>query len=70
MGIGTAMFRNKFLMDNIKGLYDFKANENNPYPALVPEMTWCRHEAPDMPPNMSIKSHNTAKRVAWSGRSA
>ena len=35
MGIGTAMFRNKFLMDNIKGLYDFTANEHNPYPCLL-----------------------------------
>ena len=70
MGIGTAMFRNKFLMDNIKGLYDFTANEHNPYPALVPEMTWYRHEAPDMPTNISIKSNNTAKILSWNGSSA
>lgn len=70
MGIGTAMFRNKFLMDNIKGLYDFTANEHNPYPALVPEMTWYRHEAPAMPTNISIKSDNTTKTLSWNGNSA
>lgn len=70
MGIGTAMFRNKFLMDNIKGLYDFTANEHNPYPALVPEMTWYRHEAPTMPTNISIKSDNTTKTLSWNSNSA
>lgn len=70
MGIGTAMFRNKFLMDNIKGLYDFTANEHNPYPALVPEMTWYRHEAPAMPTNISIKSDNTTKTLSWNSNSA
>ena len=69
MGIGTAMFRNKFLMDNIKGLYDFTANEHNPYPALIPEMTWYRHEAPAMPTNISIKSDNTAKMLSWNSSS-
>lgn len=70
MGIGTAMFRNKFLMDNIKGLYDFTANEHNPYPALVPEMTWYRHEAPTMPTNISIKSDNTTKTLSWNSSPA
>ncbi len=67
MGIGTAMFRNKFLMDNIKGLYDFTADEHNTYPALVPEMTWYRHEAPAMPANLQIASDNRAATLSWSG---
>ena len=65
MGIGTAMFRNKFLMDNIKGLYDFTANEQNLYPALVPEMTWYAHEAPAMPTNLSIQRDNNAATLSW-----
>ena len=65
MGIGTAMFRNKFLMDNIKGLYDFTANEQNLYPALVPEMTWYAHEAPAMPTNLSIQIDNNAATLSW-----
>lgn len=65
MGIGTAMFRNKFLMDNIKGLYDFTLQEQNLYPALVPEMTWYKHEAPDMPINLSVNNDNERTNISW-----
>lgn len=65
MGIGTAMFRNKFLMDNTKGLYDFTSMEQNLYPALVPEMTWYKHEAPAMPINLSVKTNNNQTTVSW-----
>ncbi len=70
MGIGTAMFRNKFLMDNIKGIYDFTANDQNPYPALVPEMTWYRHEAPAKPTAMTTGGDNATTTVSWSGATA
>lgn len=65
MGIGTAMFRNRFLMDNVKGIYDFTALEQNRYPALVPEMTWYPHEAPASPVNISVNTDNYATVVSW-----
>lgn len=65
MGIGTAMFRNKFLMDNVKGLYDFTLQEQNLYPALVPEMTWYEHEAPAMPRNLSVEENNDVYKLTW-----
>lgn len=65
MGIGTAMFRNKFLMDNMKGLYDYTLQEQNLYPALVPEMTWYKHEAPTMPTNLSVKYDNDIINISW-----
>ncbi len=65
MGIGTAMFRNKFFMDNVKGIYSFTANEHNRYPALVPEMTWYAHQAPSAPRNISVKSGNTTTSLSW-----
>lgn len=65
MGIGTAMFRNKFLMDNVKGLYDFTLQEQNLYPAIVPEMTWYKHEAPAMPTNLSVRYDNDRINVSW-----
>lgn len=66
MGIGTAMFRNKFLMDNVKRIYDFTANEQNTYPALVPEMTWYRHEAPASPTDMKVTNGNATTAISWS----
>lgn len=65
MGIGTAMFRNKFFMDNIKGIYNFTTNEHNRYPALVPEMTWYAHKAPSAPKSLSVKSDNSATNLSW-----
>ncbi len=65
MGIGTAMFRNRFLMDNVKGLYDFTLQEQNLYPALVPEMTWYKHKAPTMPTNLSVKYESDIINVSW-----
>ncbi len=65
MGIGTAMFRNRFLMDNVKGLYDFTLQEQNLYPALVPEMTWYEHEAPGMPTNLSVNNDNKRINISW-----
>lgn len=70
MGIGIAMFRNKFLMDNIKGLYDFTLQEQNLYPALVPEMTWYKHEAPDMPINLSVNNDNERINISWNAPSS
>lgn len=65
MGIGTTMFRNKFLMDNVKGIYDFTAQEQNRYPALVPEMTWYSHEAPAAPTGISVKRDAASTTVSW-----
>lgn len=69
MGIGTAMFRNKFLMDNVKGIYDFTANEQNTYPALVPEMTWYRHEAPASPTCLMVTYDNSTTTISWNAKS-
>lgn len=65
MGLGTALFRNKFLMDNIKGLYDFTANEHNRYPALVPEMSWYKHDAPKTPQDLLIKRNKFSTFISW-----
>ena len=65
MGIGTAMFRNKFLMDNTKGVYDFTADEHNRYPALVPEMTWYEHAAPPAPASLSLTDSGNAFTLSW-----
>ncbi len=48
-GMGTAMFRSKFLTDNTKGLYDFTRDVFSRRPALQPAMTWLSDCRP-MPP--------------------
>ena len=66
MGIGTAMFRNKFFTDNIKGIYDYAEKEHNTYPALVPEMTWYRHNAPTVPQNLKTENYmNGYTKISW-----
>lgn len=65
MGVGTAFFRNKFFVDNTKGIYSFTANEFNTYPALVPEMTWYSHPAPLAPCNLRVKTTGESTEIAW-----
>lgn len=67
MGLGTAMFRNRFLMDNVKGLYDYTADAHNLYPALVPEMTWYKHDVPSSPTSLRIDRQDDATVVSWTG---
>lgn len=65
MGLGTAMFRNKFLMDNVKGVYDFTADNFCRYPALVPEMTWHAHPAPQSPQRLRVSRDGDADFLCW-----
>lgn len=46
---GTCFFRNKFLLDNRQGIYDFTSKEFNLYPSLVPAMTWESKRIPISP---------------------
>lgn len=46
---GAAFFRERFLTDNVKGLYDFLADGFYRRPALTPPMTWADSIAPTAP---------------------
>ena len=46
---GHAYFRNRFLMDNVKGVFDEVKHEFYTAPALVPPMTWQDSIAPSVP---------------------
>ena len=48
LGLGHCFFRSKFLISNVKGIYDFTKNFNS-IPALVPPMTWLSDERPAAP---------------------
>lgn len=70
LGLGTAMFRNKFLMDNVKGIYDFTADNFCRYPALVPEMTWHAHPAPRSPRRLQVSRNGDTDLLRWEASSA
>ena len=46
---GHAYFRNRFLLDNVKGIFDELKNDFYTTPALVPPMTWQDSIAPTIP---------------------
>jgi uncharacterized lipoprotein YddW (UPF0748 family) len=53
-GMGHAFFRSRFFTDNLKGIFNFTANEFNVYPALPPAMTWVNRNAPTAPENLVV----------------
>ncbi len=64
-GQGQAFFRCKFLLDNHQGIYDFTARTFNPYPALVPPMTWTSQRKPLSPTSLRISDKGDMLSVTW-----
>ena len=63
---GHAFFRNKFLMDNVKGILDEIQKEFYSTPALIPPMTWQDSIAPSAPtsPTYEMQADNHIK-LSW-----
>ena len=64
---GHAYFRNKFLLDNVKGILNELKNEFYTTPALIPPMIWQDSIAPSVPtlPIYEPQSNGNVK-LAWS----
>ena len=64
---GHAYFRNRFLLDNVKGIFDELKNDFYTTPALVPPMTWQDSIAPSAPtePFYELQTNGEVK-LAWS----
>ena len=64
---GHAYFRNRFLLDNVKGIFDELKNDFYTTPALVPPMTWQDSIAPTAPtePFYELQDNGDVK-LAWS----
>ena len=63
---GHAYFRNKFLLDNVKGILGELETEFYNTPALVPPMTWLDSIAPTAPTQPIYEPQaNGALRLAW-----
>ena len=61
LGMGHCFFRTKFLLDNVKGIYDFVVRFNT-VPALVPPMKWQSTELPETPEIIGIGNDG---RLRW-----
>lgn len=62
LGLGHTFFRSKFLTDNEQGIYHFTTTFN-PYPSLIPPMTWMNKELPLSPTALTISSTS----ISWEG---
>ena len=65
IGEGHAFFRNKFLLDNHQGVYDFVTAHFNRYPALVPPMTWESNKQPQQPVTLCIEENEGTTTLRW-----
>lgn len=65
IGEGHAFFRNKFLLDNHQGVYDFVTAHFNRYPALVPPMTWESNKRPQQPVTLCIEENEGTTTLKW-----
>lgn len=65
IGEGHAFFRNKFLLDNHQGVYDFVTAHFNRYPALVPPMTWESNKRPLQPVTLRIEENEGTTTLRW-----
>lgn len=63
---GHAYFRNRFLLDNVKGVFDEVKHEFYTTPALIPPMTWQDSIAPSVPTCPAYKTLADGRvRLAW-----
>lgn len=66
IGAGHAHFRSRFLTDDTKGIYRYTSDAFNPYPALVPPMTWQGSETPVTPSHLKAETGDDCTSLTWS----
>ena len=66
LGIGHCHFRTKFLLDNVKGIYDYM-RQTDCHPALIPPMTWAQSIAPLAPSQLNVERTTGGDNLSWSG---
>lgn len=66
LGMGHCYFRAKFLLDNVKGLYDFM-KEFDAHPALIPPMTWAQSLVPSPPSTLQVRHTAQGDELTWHG---
>ena len=64
IGMGHCYFRAKFLLDNVKGVYDFVCWHDR-YPALIPPMTWAQSMEPTAPKSLKVERKAEGDKLSW-----
>lgn len=62
---GQAYFRNRFLMDNVKGLQSYLRDQFYTTPALLPAMTWQSDAVPSPPQIASRQTNGTICSISF-----
>ena len=65
-GIGHCHFRAQFLLDNVKGIYDYMQLFDR-HPALTPPMVWAQSIAPTAPTRLQVERTEGGDNLSWSG---
>ena len=66
LGVGHCHFRTKYLLDNVKGIYNYML-QNDCHPALIPPMTWAQSIAPTAPTRLNIEHTQRGDNLSWNG---
>lgn len=66
IGMGHCYFRAKFLLDNVKGVYNYIQSTDN-HPALIPPMTWAQPQSPLAPRYLEVKHTAQGDMLYWGG---
>ena len=66
IGLGHCYFRAKFLLDDVKGVYNY-VKDFDRQPALIPPMTWAQSLPPDAPKTLTVERDTQSDRLTWSG---
>ena len=64
IGMGHCYFRAKFLLDNVKGVYDY-VRWHDRYPALIPPMTWAQSLVPTAPKALVVERRDEGDQLFW-----
>lgn len=62
---GQAYFRNRFLVDNTKGVFDELKEHFYTQPAAIPAMTWIDSIAPSVPANPVFIPLDKGVKLSW-----
>ena len=66
IGVGHCHFRAKFLLDDIKGIYDYMRHFDA-HPALIPPATWLHAIAPTAPTRLVVNRQPSGDELLWGG---
>lgn len=65
LGMGFCLFRTKFFLNDVKGIYTFVKETFAPYPSLTPVTLTTHGTEPERPTKLDIRRHATHVEIGW-----